>query len=107
MYLGVDYFPFDTSESITLGMNFINDLASGDSVSTATVTCTVADDSMVPDPIPSTRITAGPFNFSPTIVTYTFSNPVPGCKYLISITIQSAAGEIITDYSHISCEVPL
>lgn len=106
MYLGVDYFPFDTTESITLGIDFVNDLASGDTVSTATVTCTVAEDSQVNDPIPSTRITAGPFNFSPTIVTFIFTNPVPGCKYLLSITIMSAGGETITDYTHIPCEVP-
>lgn len=109
MYLGVDYFPFDSTESITLGMNFVNDLGNGDTIvgGSGTVTCTVAADSQVQDAIPSTRVTAGPFYPTPTVVTYTFTNPIVGCKYLISITIMSAGGETITDSSHILCEVPI
>lgn len=106
MYLGVDYFPFDATESITLGIDFINDLAGGDTVASATVMCAVTADSQVPDPTPAARITGGPFYPNPTTVTYTFASPIAGCKYLITITIRSNGGETITDFTHLSCEVP-
>lgn len=108
MYLGVDYFPFDATESIVLGMDFINDLAADDTVASATVICTVASDSQVSDATPSARILAGPFYPDDTIVTYRFGSPVTGCKYVITITVTTATGaEIVTDYTHIQCEVPL
>lgn len=108
MYLGVDYFPFDASESIVLGIDFVNDLASGDTVSSAVITCTVASDSQVPDASPSSRVTGGPFYPDNTTVTFRFTSPVAGCKYLISISVTTTTGaEIITDYTHLPCEVPL
>lgn len=107
MYLGVDYFPFDATEGIVLGIDFVNDLAPGDSVSSATITSTVAADSQVTDPTPAARIVAGPSYLGTTIVTYKFQSPVAGCKYLISCTATTANNETITDYTHLPCEVPL
>lgn len=108
MYLGVDYFPVDSTESLVLGIDFVNDLVSGDTVSSATVACSVAADSQVADATPSARITGGPFYPEPTQVSFRFTSPVAGCKYIITITITSVVGaEIITDYTHLPCEVPL
>lgn len=108
MYLGVDYFPFDAAESIVLGIDFVNDLADGDSVNTATITCIVAQDSQVPDPTPSARITGGPFYVGDTIVTFRFASPVAGAKYLITVTVTTTVGaEIVSDYTHLPSEMPL
>lgn len=107
MYLGVDYFPFDATEGIVLGIDFVNDLAAGDSISSAVITASVAADSQVTDATPSARVVAGPSYLGSSIVTYKFASPVAGCKYLISITATTAANELITDYTHLFCEVPL
>lgn len=108
MYIGQDFFPFDSTESIVVGIDFVNDLAAGDTIDSATVTCTVADDSQVSDPDPQSRIAGGPFYPTNTQVTWRFASPVAGCKYLITVTATTTTGaEIITDYTHAPCEVPL
>lgn len=108
MWLGVDYFPFDASESIVLGIDFVNDLATGDSVDTATITCSVAQDSQVPDPTPAARIIGGPFYLGDTTVTFRFASPVAGAKYIITVTVTTTVGaEIVSDYTHLPSEQPL
>lgn len=108
MYIGTDYDPVDASESIVDGIDFVNDLSTGDTIVSATVTCTVAQDSQVPDATPSARITGGPFYPASTQVSFRFTNGVAGCKYLITITVLTTPGaETITDYTHMPCEMPL
>lgn len=108
MYIGQDFFPANSTEDLPLAINFVNDLPSGDTISSATITCTVADDSGETDATPQARIVGGPFYPNSTTVSFSFGgSPVTGCKYKITITATTAAGAVITDYTHILCEVPL
>lgn len=108
MYIGVDFFPFDATESIVIGIDFVNDLASGDTINSATIICAVAGDSQVTDPSPASRITGGPFYPQNTQVTWRFSSPIAGCKYIITVLATTAVGaELVSDYTHLPSEVPL
>lgn len=109
MYIGVDFFPFNSTESIVLGIDFINDLAEDDTVASATVTIAVAADSPVADASVATRLIGGPFYPDDTTVTFRIGNsPVAGCKYIITILATTATGaELVSDYTHLPCEMPL
>lgn len=109
MYIGVDYFPLDATESLVLGIDFVNDLADGDTVASATVTLAVASDSQVSDATPGARLTAGPFYPDDTTVTFRIGNsPVAGCKYKVTVLATTALGaELINDYTHFMVEQPL
>lgn len=104
MYAGSDYSPSDNPEVEPYSLDFVNDLPSGDTISTAAWTVTVANDSQVIDPSPSARFIGGPF-ISGTVVTGKFSAFVTGCKYVLQCTVQTAQSNQLILYSHVTAEV--
>lgn len=104
MYVGSDYSPSDNPESEIYGLDFVNDLPSGDSITSATWTCLVANDSQVTDPSPSSRIVGGA-TITGTVVEGRFSAFVTGCKYVLKATIGTAQGNTLINYSHVTAEV--
>jgi hypothetical protein len=103
MYVGADYSPSDNPENELYGLDFVNDLPSGDTISTASWTCTNADDTQVTDPNPSSRLVAGPF-IAGTVSTARFSGFLTGVKYTLQATVTTSQGNTLNLFTHVTAE---
>lgn len=104
MYVGADYSPSDNPENELYGLDFVNDLPSGDSIATAAWTCSNANDTQVTDPTPSARIIAGPF-ISGTVTTARVSGLLTGVKYVLQATVTTTQGNTLILFTHVTAEV--
>jgi len=98
-YVGADWDDIDPGETILLGLNFADDVATGDSISSATWTCSVASGV---DASPSSRISGGPL-ISGTLVQIMVTGMLPGVLYRLQAYATLASGQIVTLYSHVAC----
>lgn len=103
MYVGADYSPSDNPESELYGLDFINDLPTGDSITGATCTCSNASDSPVQDATPAARIIAGPFVVG-TVTSVRLSGLQTGVKYTLQATVTTTFGNTIVLFSHVTAE---
>ena len=106
MYVGADYSPGDNSESELYGLDFVNDLPSGDTIATASWTCANASDTQVTDATPSVRITAGPFIPSSTITTVRLGGLQSGVKYVLTAVVTTSLGNTLSLFTHVTGELP-
>lgn len=83
-------------------MDFVNDLPTGDSVSTVAFTMTVASGT---DASPSSRIDGLP-GVSGTQVGTRVSGLLPNVTYILKATVTTTLGNTLILYSHIPCETP-
>lgn len=104
MYVGSDYSPSDNPESEVYELDFVNDLATGDSISSAVWVCANASDSQVQDATPSARIIAGPFVTSATKTSVRVSGLQTGVKYTLQANVTTTFGNNLTLFSHVPCE---
>lgn len=101
MYVGRDFDVSDLGEQEAYGLDFKNDLASGDSVVGATWSCSVVEGV---DPNPSARLIGTPWMVSPSLTAQTIGTGVPGVNYIIQAVARTARGMTLSLYSHSRCE---
>lgn len=105
MYIGRDFnFPADSTESYILGIDFVNDLPQGDSISGSTISCAVAPDSPENDASAPSRLTAGPF-VNGTVVSGRFAGLQNNVKYILTFTVTTTQGNTLVDYTHMFGEM--
>jgi hypothetical protein len=83
-------------------MNFVNDLAPGDSIVGATWIVTV---SQGVDPNPSARLVNTPWLVNPTTTSQLITGGIPGVSYCIQVVCPTAFGMTISLVTHSRCEV--
>ena len=102
IYAGRDWDIQDVGESELFGLDFVNDLPTGDSLSTVAWTLTVAEGT---DPAPNTHLDGLP-GTSGTIALQRLSGLLPNVRYILKATASTALGNTIILYSHVACENP-
>jgi len=105
MYVGRDFPPADPVEGRTYTLDFVNDIASGDTIVEAVWYCTVADDSDGADENSADHV-ALPATYEGTKTLQFVSGLVDGVKYILKAVVGTQAGETVSLYSHVPCEAP-
>jgi hypothetical protein len=105
MYVGADFSPVDVGEVISEGIDFVNDLAVGDSIASSVWTCSVAAESTTNDPAPASRL-SGTANVIGTASYQRFHFTVPGVTYLLIANVTTTQGDQLELWSHVYCQTP-
>ncbi len=105
MYVRSEFLPADPEENEVYTFDFSKDLATGEVITDATWTCTVAADSAGTDDTPQSRLLLLPQNTDTTTmqrVAYMLS----GVKYVLQAVVTTSDGNTISDWSHVQCHEP-
>lgn len=102
MYTGCDFLVTNPGEKETYGLDFVNDLPSGDSLSAVSFSLTVAEGD---DPTPSTHLDGLP-NIVGTVALQTLSGLLANNNYLLKCTATTTNGSTLILFSHIRCLNP-
>lgn len=102
MFVGSDFQVMDVGENEVFGLNFVNDLPTGDSILSVVFTLTVKDGFGV-DPSPAAHLNGTP-GFSGTTVLQRLSGLLPGVTYVVQAVVTTALGNTISLYSHVACQ---
>lgn len=105
MYCGRDFDPADQSESEPYTLDFVNDLAAGETLTSATWTCAVAPDSRAQDASASTRL-SGSAATSGTQTSQRVVGLLPGVKYILRAVAVTNQGNTRVLYSHVTGQAP-
>lgn len=101
-----DFTPIAPDEEIDLSINFSSYLASGDSAATVEAwLCTVADNSPVVDPSPSSRL-SGPPSLANNILVQTVNGCVNGVTYVMEGLVNTTLGERLSIWAYLQCTKP-
>lgn len=103
MYCGRDFDPADSSENEIYTLDFVNDLAAGEQLSSATWTCAVAPDSRVQDASAPSRLSGGA-SVSGTQTTQRVTGLVAGAKYILRAVATTDQSNERVLYSHVLCQ---
>lgn len=104
-YVGEDFPNATVGETITYFLDFTDTLASGETLTGASVTTAVAIDSEVNDPSAAT-VATGPASISGNIIGQKFENMVLGVKYLVTFTGDTSQGNVVISYTHFFTDQP-
>lgn len=102
MYFGQDFDVVTQGESGQYGLNFVNDLPTGDTISAVSFSMSVVAGTGT-DPDPSSHLDGLP-GISGTTVLQRVNGLLPGLTYILLATVTTGNGNTIIGYSHISCE---
>jgi hypothetical protein len=108
MYIGSDLPDMTPADIRTVGFDFINDLASGEALTSSVGFCEVPADLNVGapvDPNPSSRITNGPTVVGNTVGVQ-LTGLIAGIIYRVRIVAATNAGNHPELYSHVRCVPP-
>ena len=98
MYCGRDYAPAQQGESEVYGYNFVNDLATGDSIAGSVWALTVVEGT---DANPSSHLINAPWVESATLVNQRISGLLAGVTYAVQITATTALNNTLIRFTHI------
>jgi hypothetical protein len=104
VWVGADYQIMDVGENEVFGLNFVNDLPSGDSILSVVFTLTVKD-GYGTDPNPSAHLNGTP-GVSGTTALQRLSGLLPGVTYILQAIVTTALGNTISLYSHVPTQSP-
>lgn len=100
MFVGREYLPAYSFTSLLDGLDFTNDLDTGDSVFTATANLTVQTGT---DPSPSSHLIGAPLVLPSNVVLQGVGNLLPGVTYILQIVANTTQGDSLSLYSRIPC----
>jgi hypothetical protein len=106
MYVGREFSPADSVESEDYTFDFVKDLADGETIVSASWTCSVADDSEGADENAADHVAAPPPTYDGTRTTQHVSGLVAGVKYVLQAVVQTSAGNTVSLWSHVTCMDP-
>jgi hypothetical protein len=98
-YVGQDWDDIDPGETILFSLDFGKLISAGDSIGSATWTCSVA--SGVDAAAASRR--SGTTMVSGTVVSQLMTTMQPGVLYRLQAYATLASGQVVTLYSHVAC----
>jgi len=90
-------------ETTIFGFDFALDLGLGETITSVSFFCNVAQSSIAIDATPSARLLGSP-SISGTIVSQLGGTFVAGVTYQIGATITTSQGQTITGYANTICE---
>jgi hypothetical protein len=102
MYVGVAFSPMDVGENEVFGLDFINDLPTGDSILSSSFTL-IVDQGI--DSNPSAHLNGAP-GVGGTIALQRISGLLGGVNYLLQATVLTTLGNTISLNSFIRCITP-
>lgn len=105
MYIGNDLPDMSMSDVRTLALDFINDLASAEAITSSTPYCEVPPELNVGAPVdanPQSHITNGPTTLG-TKVAVQLSNLIPGITYRLRIVATTNQANHPELYTHVRC----
>ncbi len=105
MFVRKDFLPADPEENEPYAFDFSKDLATGETITDATWSCTVAADSVGTDPTPSARLLLLPQNTA-TVTTQRVAYMVSGVKYVLQAIVTTSDGNTLSDWAHVTCHEP-
>lgn len=107
MYCGRDFSPAETAESLIYGLDFVNDLAEGESLTGATWEVLVREGA---DPDPDSHIVGVPALVTPdgttaqTATTQRIAGLLPDVIYTIRAVVTTSLGNSLSLWSHVQGE---
>jgi hypothetical protein len=105
MYVGRDFDPSDTGESERFTFDFVNDLQTGDVITSVTWTCEVAATSELADDAAAACIDGAPV-ISGTKTTQRVTGLQPGVRYVLQAEATTVVGDVVSLWSHVECKEP-
>lgn len=102
MYVGNDFDPSDVGEIENYGFDFTAILGVGETIVSATWVCSVVNGT---DPSPSSRLYGTPINTT-TITTQKISTLLGGVQYRLQAIATTSFGQVLSLWSHVTCNVP-
>ena len=105
MYVGRDFNPSDIGESERFSFDFVNDLDTDDTITSATWTCAVAAKSEGTDGNAAACIN-GPAVFTGTKTSQRVSGLQSGVVYVLRADVTTAEGDYVSLWSHVECKAP-
>jgi hypothetical protein len=105
MYIGRDFDPSDRGESERYTLDFVNDLQTGDTITSSTWECEVASISEGTDGAAASHID-GEAVINKTRTTQRVSGLQPGVIYALTATVETLNGDTISLWAHVECKEP-
>ena len=105
MYAGIDYSVSDVGESEIYGLDFVNDLSTGDSITSVQFTMSVSDNSPSTDPNPAGHLDGLP-GIVGTVAIIRIDGLLPNVKYILQALCGTAKGNRLSLFSHIPTDSP-
>lgn len=105
-YSGSDFTMADLGSTVTYYFDFTPSLATGETIVSASWTCTTAADSQVQDASAPFRV-SGSATVNGAVVGQKFTGYLSGVKYLVEATAVTSLGNTITCWSHFYCDSPV
>lgn len=102
MYVGRDWSVMNTGESEVFGLDFVNDLPTGDSLTSVVFTIAVVSGT---DATPSSRLDGSP-GISGTTAIQRISDLLPNVNYVLVAIAETALGNTLILYSRVRCMTP-
>lgn len=94
----------DQAESQVLALDFVNDLQSGESISTSSWTIAVAPNSEGVDATPSARLIGGSSILSTTVTAQRVATLVPDVNYVLQALVTTTLSNTLSLFSHVQGE---
>lgn len=98
-----DFSPIAPDEVQDLAIDFASQIAAGDSIASVQAwNCTVADQSLEPDPTPAARLSGSPQAVG-AVVTQKVQSCLSGVTYVMEAVVITAGGETLSVWSYLNC----
>jgi hypothetical protein len=106
-YVGSDFTPADRGENEVYSLDFVKECAAGETLTSSTWTCKVADDSAVQDPDAATRVSGAATNSGTVSSQRIDLTAAPdGVKYVLQAVAVTNQSNTKSLWSHVDCGVP-
>ncbi len=102
MYVGRDFDPEDVGENEVFTLDFVNDLASGETITSAVWKCEVKSGS---DSQAASRLSGAPSN-SGTKSSQRVAGLLTGVTYRLTAVVTTSLSNVISLWSHVACQTP-
>jgi len=102
MFVGKDWDPSDPGENELYTLDFVNDLAANEAMTSATWTCAAVTGS---DPSAASRI-SGPASVSGKTTSQRVTGLLAGVRYRLQAIATTTFGNTVSLYSHVTCQSP-
>ena len=108
MYVGRDFHPSDVGESEIYTFDFLNDLATGETITDASGFCSVAADSEGTDDLPQAHVSddSDDMTITGTKTSQRISGLAAGVKYVLQAIVTTSNSNTKSLWSHVVCREP-
>jgi|GEM_PF-2347188 len=104
MYVGRDFDPLQVVEKDSFSLDFVNNLAAGETLLSAEWECEVFQASEEPDPDAATRLVGAATVTGTTTSQFVGNEPVVGCTYVLTAIVETSLGKTLSMWSKFLCQ---